>query len=244
MWKLRVGVGVLCVAGVVSGAQPTWDTTVADPTLTDPFEGLTPLRAEHKTVFYANNDTFGGYNHGAIIARNNGTFFVSWYNGVMDESAANRVLYATSVDGDVWSEPAILFNTTAGTHHSAAPADVSFPLGYEIGLESEAWVQTPDGHLYGLARYAFEPEHASNEPLTPISLNSSWDVFQRKTKGADHTGPDVALMRRVLFTDGVAALGSVFWLADAVPKGFDTYCNRTQADMDDATRYTTHHQPR
>jgi hypothetical protein len=100
----------------------------------------------------------------------------------MDESAANRALFATSPDGEHWSEPAVLFNTTAGTHHNLSS---KYPSGYNIGIEvicinlsiplhpanccqtiqtapkNEGWILAPDesGRMYGMA--------------------SSWDVFQR-----------------------------------------------------------------
>ena len=138
-----------------------------------------PTSATHQQ---ANNLTWGGYNHGPIIEHINDTFILSWYNGVMNESVFNRVLFATSRDAVTWSEPAVLFNTTAGTHHnvtSSRQQEYAYTKGYGIGLENEAWVFSEDGaRLYGAA--------------------SSWDVFQRSGHGAEHTGPDAALMRRVV----------------------------------------------
>ena len=108
----------------------------------------------------------------------------------MDESAANRALFATSPDGEHWSKPAVLFNTTAGTHHNLSS---KYPSGYDIGIEvigiylliplhpanyhqtiqtapkNEGWVLAADesGRMYGMA--------------------SSWDVFQRYAN--KHTKP-------------------------------------------------------
>lgn len=162
-----------------------------------------PTSATHQQ---ANNLTWGGYNHGPIIEHINDTFILSWYNGVMNESVFNRVLFATSRDAVTWSEPAVLFNTTAGTHHnvtSSRQQEYAYTKGYGIGLENEAWVFSEDGaRLYGAA--------------------SSWDVFQRSGHGAEHTGPDAALMRRVVLgrsggsSSRDAQLGDVFWLADEV----------------------------
>ena len=47
-------------------------------------------------MYRADNTTWGGYNHGPTITRVNGTYVMAWYNGVMNESVANRVLFATS----------------------------------------------------------------------------------------------------------------------------------------------------
>ena len=82
-----------CIVPAVAAASinPTWKASLPDPTLPDPFAGLNPLAAEHSTVFYANNLTYGAYNHGPIIAHCNGTFFLSWYNGVMDEGREQPV---------------------------------------------------------------------------------------------------------------------------------------------------------
>ena len=88
-----------------------------EPSAASPTAGLaTPRDASHALVFFADNKTWGGYNHGPALTAVNGTFFASWYNGVMDEGDANRALFATSVDGERWSEPAVLFNTTAFIH--------------------------------------------------------------------------------------------------------------------------------
>ena len=87
-----------------------------------------------------------------------------------------------------WSAPAVLFNTTAGTHHNASStgtatkaAQLEYTKGYNIGLENEAWILTAGGRLYGAA--------------------SSWDVFQRRGHGSEHAGPDAFLMRRVELGD-------------------------------------------
>lgn len=130
---------------------------------------------------------------------------------MLDESVANRVLFSVSADARSWSEPRVLFNTTAGSHHNASA--LGYPPGYDIGLENEAWFTGASGALYAMA--------------------SSWDVFQRRGKGAEHVGPDVALMRRVHLSGasiGGVRLGPPFWLAPTVPRGFDTYCNTTFRD--------------
>jgi hypothetical protein len=120
---------------------------------------------------------------------------LNWYNADMDEFHAMRALFATSIDGKSWSSPAVLFNTTGA-----------------LGLQSEAWVTTPEGRLYGMA--------------------SSWDVYGTGAHGAAH-GPDTALMRRVHIIEPssfTVELGPVFWLSDSVPAGFDAYCNITYRD--------------
>ena len=201
---------------------PHWATTVPNVTLR-PSAGLTtPKGVTHATVYRA-APTFGAYNHGPILTQHSGLYVMSWYNGVLDESVKNRVLFATSTDAVKWSSPRVLFNTTAGWHRgaAAAAARARFPSGYDIGLENEPWLVGPvSGSLYAVA--------------------SSWDVFQRKGHGAEHTGPDAALVRRLTLStsatsdDGAevedAVLGPVFWLADRAPPGFERYCNVTQHD--------------
>jgi hypothetical protein len=207
-------------AGGKEVVLPSWTAAIPDPD-NKPAAGLPiPKGVEHFTVYSASNTTWGAYNHGPIITQANGTFFMSWYNGVMDESVANRALFATSTDAEHWSEPAVLIKSTAGYHHNKTNHSVGYAKGYNIGIENEAWVLTPEGRLYGMA--------------------ASWDVFQRRGHGSEHVGPDAALLRRVhLPSDakgaGDAELGEVFWLADTVPEGFDTYCNLTYNDMESVT---------
>lgn len=61
------------------------------------------------------------------------TFYMSWYNGVQDESVENRVVYATSTDGEHWTQPLEIFP----------------PLG-PIGNENEPWFLV-DNRLYAVA---------------------------------------------------------------------------------------------
>ena len=63
------------------------------------------------------------------------------------------------------------------------------------------------------------PIGLENEPHVIIegrrySVGGSWDVFARKGGGAEHTGADTPLMRRV---HSATQLGPVFWLGKEVP---------------------------
>ena len=63
------------------------------------------------------------------------------------------------------------------------------------------------------------PIGLENEPHVIIegrrySVGGSWDVFARKGGGAEHTGADTPLMRRV---HSSTQLGPVFWLGKQVP---------------------------
>ena len=189
---------------------PRWATT--EPNVTLPSAGLpSPKGVAHYGVYEAST-AMGAYNHGPIITSHDGTYAISWYNGVLDESVANRVLFALSSDGETWSEPRVLFNTTAGSHRNQSRA--GFPSGYNVGLENEPWLTGESGDLYAVA--------------------SSWDVYQRRGPGAEHAGPEAALVRKVELGSGAdigaVALGPVFWLADEVPAGFAGYCNLTYRD--------------
>ena len=101
-----------------SAMLPRWATRL--PNVSLPSAGLsTPNGVAHHDVYTAGT-AMGAYNHGPIIASHGGMYVLSWYNGVLDESAANRVLFAISRDGETWftwSKPRVLFNTTAGVGH-------------------------------------------------------------------------------------------------------------------------------
>ena len=189
---------------------PRWATRL--PNVSLPSAGLsTPNGVAHHDVYTAGT-AMGAYNHGPIIASHGGMYVLSWYNGVLDESVANRVLFAISRDGETWSKPRVLFNTTAGSHRNQST--LGFPSGYNVGLENEPWLTGDSGALYAVA--------------------SSWDVYQRRGPGAEHAGPEAALVRQVELGGGAdvgaAQLGPVFWLADEVPAGFAGYCNLTYRD--------------
>ena len=51
--------------------------------------------------------------------------------------------------------------------------------------------------------------------------------------GAEHTGPDTPLMRRV---HAATTLGPVFWLGKEVPKGFEQLGYPTYREMDAETQ--------
>lgn len=103
---------------------PLWSAPRPQNTTTAGFPKLSGV--EHYTVYYA-VPANGTYNHGPIITKFNNTFFMTWccllmdeplrvsatccsctppfrcrYNGQQDEGVNNRVLIATSPDGE-WS---------------------------------------------------------------------------------------------------------------------------------------------
>jgi len=76
------------------------------------------------------------------------------------------------------------------------------------------------------------PVGLENEPHVIISsrryaIGGSWDVFARTGGGAEHTGPDTPLMRRV---HGPESLGPVFWLGKEVPQGYERFGYPTYFD--------------
>lgn len=76
------------------------------------------------------------------------------------------------------------------------------------------------------------PVGLENEPHVVISsrryaIGGSWDVFARTGGGAEHTGPDTPLMRRV---HGPESLGPVFWLGKEVPQGYERFGYPTYFD--------------
>lgn len=69
------------------------------------------------------------------------------------------------------------------------------------------------------------PTGLENEPHLELegrryAVGGSWDVFARTGSGAEHTGPDTALLRRVYST---THLGPVCWLGKQVPKGYGRF---------------------
>ena len=69
------------------------------------------------------------------------------------------------------------------------------------------------------------PTGLENEPHLEIegrryAVGGSWDVFARTGSGAEHTGPDTALLRRVY---SATHLGPVCWLGKQVPKGYERF---------------------
>ena len=79
---------MMVLAGSSLAALPHWATTMPDPAL-KPTAGLQALAANHTTVYRAGAE-WGAYNHGPIISQHDGTYVLSWYKGVMDESVENR----------------------------------------------------------------------------------------------------------------------------------------------------------
>ena len=92
----------------------------------------------------------------------------------------------------------VLYSTSTDAVHWSPPA-VMFNTTGRIGLENEASVNI-QGRRYSVA--------------------GSWDVFDRKGGGAEHTGPDTPMMRRVY---GPNKLGPVFWLGKEVPQGYEHF---------------------
>eukprot|EP00040_Diaphanoeca_grandis_P007239 m.40167 g.40167 ORF g.40167 m.40167 type:complete len:572 (-) comp18405_c0_seq1:41-1756(-) len=86
---------------------------------------------------------FGVYNHGPMITKYMGKYFVSWYNAPVGEDVNKRSVFATSDDGVTWSAPTVLFPTLTNSDH-----------GYSInGEENGPWTilgatNTTPGRLY------------------------------------------------------------------------------------------------
>jgi hypothetical protein len=108
----------------------------------------------------------------------------------------------------------VLYATSPDAVTWSAPA-IMFNTTGKVGLENEPMIEI-EGRRYAVA--------------------GSWDVNARTGGGAEHTGPDTPMMRRVY---GPGQLGPVFWLGSKVPAGYEqlgypSYTN-TQA-VDKQTR--------
>lgn len=114
----------------------------------------------------------------------------------------------------------VLYATSPDAVTWSAPA-IMFNTTGRIGLENEPMIEI-EGRRYAVA--------------------GSWDVNARNGGGAEHTGPDTPMMRRV-YAPG--QLGPVFWLGSQVPTGYEhlgypTYTNTQAVDgqtRTDATSY-------
>lgn len=86
------------------------------------------------------------------------------------------------------------------------------------------------------------PRGLVNEPYVEIggrryAVASSYDVMNRTGPGAEHTGPDTPLMRRV---HAAKELGVVFWLGSSVPQGYEHFGYPTYLQMDAETVSDAH----
>jgi len=112
-------------------------------------------------------------------------------------------------------ENRVLYATSKDAVTWTKPA-VMFNTTGATGLENEPYVSFGAGA--GSRRY---------------SVAGSWDVFARHGGGAEHTGPDTPLMRRV---HAPGQLGPVFWLGKAVPTGYERFGYPVYDQMDAATK--------
>ena len=153
-----------------------------------------------------------------MLSHYNGYYWMEWYNGVDSEGVKNRVLYASSRDAVTWSRPAVMFNATAPGKITRGFCVLSVSLTPEsitiaVGVENEPQVLIGGRRLYSVA--------------------GSWDVNKRTGLGAEHTGPDTPMMRRVL---SPTSLGPVFWLGRQVPQGYEEFGYPTYLEMDAQTK--------
>lgn len=85
--------------------------------------GLRPIaNVEHVTVYNATRDgqrnPFGVYDHGPIITKYMGSYYMSWYNAPEGEDLNKRSVYATAPTArGPWSTPMVLFPTFTASDH-------------------------------------------------------------------------------------------------------------------------------
>ena len=155
-----VAVG-LCVVNGFDYRYPTWNTTYPNITINES-AGLPPINSELYIIFnHSINNNNGSYNNGPIPIYWNGYFYVSWYNTLTaKESNDMRVLYSTSKDGIIWSEPIIGFNNL--TH---------------VGEENEPWLII-NNHLYiASSVYDYPFEGLMRRIYGPNSNDKKGDIF-------------------------------------------------------------------
>lgn len=182
---------------------PTWSVP---PFTAAPLAGLSPLPNRSQSVVFFGTTAAGGYNHGAMIALGPGlsTLTISWKNGVganSEDATGQRVRFAQSQDGVVWTPSEILFPSM---NTSALP----------VALFAGPFALL-NGRLY-----------ASATPAVIASGDAQGSQFCLWPDGVDprNAGPPgqiqpvgTLMLRRVA---GLGELGPLFWAADVVPKGF------------------------
>ena len=91
----------------VEGYDRSHPATLGLPFLTD---------AEHFTVYAPATADDYAYNHGAVLTVFKDRFYMQWQSSFRDEDAEEtQVVFATSVDGENWSEPVILASPRTDT---------------------------------------------------------------------------------------------------------------------------------
>ena len=179
---------------------PGWAVGSA-PNMSLPLCGFDYAHGRSTVVVYQATTELGAYNHGAMMDFHHGFFFLAWKNGPHDEdSPSQRVLYATSPDGETWSK-------TDG-RNVLFPSLTTNVSGQYVG----AMFAGPTAILNG-RRYA------TATPLPPFGL-FPYPFASTPTSEEDSN----TLLLREVKPDG--ALGPIFWASSKVPTGFEEASRR------------------
>ena len=133
----------------------------------------------------------GLYNHGPMLVHHNGTFICAWYNGPQREYVENRVVFATSTDAVVWTDPQELFPAVnvhgeenepfpvvSGRLYAAA-SDSAWGNKHDSGLQGALLVRRMDplGPIFWVARQRPDPA------ITNSTAYPMWTEMDPETRG-------------------------------------------------------------
>jgi hypothetical protein len=166
-----IAIGFACCALVLSGsegavgAQEAFLRVAGFPS--DPedivWENL-PLLDSTRVEVFKGEENLSAFNHHPTIAWHDGIFFAAWSNGDRDEDASGqRVLYATSEDGRVWTEPRKLAEGIPGRAYT--------PCGF--------WIR--EGEVFALAALRNSRDGApgaDDNPLIAYRWSKKDSVFE------------------------------------------------------------------
>jgi hypothetical protein len=194
---------------------PRWDAP--RPDYTKLYAGL-PLvdNAEHVLLFEATPET-GTYSHGPVIERYDGAFHVEWNNSPFNEDGDGmRLLYSSSVDGRIWSEPVDIFPSMPASEFSTPGVGPS-----KIHHHAVPFVNL-NGRLYAVSCVQ---RHGGYEiyPVPKQSLN--YTLLRRVIHPAALypvcPQPDPPSWCKGTMRWSRPAFGPMFWATDQVPLGME-----------------------
>lgn len=169
-----------------------------------------PVGIENTIVYRAKSGE-SQYNHGAVPFAHNGILYVQWQSSARDEDAADtRVLYASSRDGLLWSEPEVLAPAredavvTSGGWWAEGEELYAFINVWPHTLKprggyTEVFTRQMDGRWSGPVR----PHYASGKPLDGI-IEQDFHSYCGRLITALHRQP--GLLVTPIFTEDPAGL--------------------------------------
>ena len=195
---------------------PQWQTIRPNYEKADAGLPLVP-NAKHTIVFEATPES-GTYSHGAQIERHDGAFHVAWNNAAFNEDADGmRILYASSTDGQTWSQPVDLFPSMPASQFGT-PGQPPWKIHHRT-----APFVTLHGRLYAVSSLGDFGAAFEIYPVPSYDLNSTLlrRVIHPPKLYPACPGTDPPDWCRGTMRWTRPALGPLFWATNEVPRGFE-----------------------